>query len=145
MLGRLGFDDEVLDWVREALHTSHADESHEHQAAITTLEAQQNRLQHRLEPIYVDSSTGKWTPPLYDRMSTDWRSEQARCLHEIERHRAANKYYMGEGVQLLKLAQNGQHLFEKQDPREKRRLVNFVVSNCTWERWRISRHLSPTV
>src|SRR5215813_13665281 len=33
LLGRLRFDDEVLEWVREALHTSHADEQHVHEEA----------------------------------------------------------------------------------------------------------------
>jgi len=40
---------------------------------------------------------------------------------------------MEEGVQLLELAQNAQRLFQKQEPREKRRLLNFLVSNCTWK------------
>ncbi len=31
MLGQLRFDDEVLEWVREALHASHADERQEHE------------------------------------------------------------------------------------------------------------------
>jgi hypothetical protein len=40
---------------------------------------------------------------------------------------------MEEGVQLLELAQSAQRLFEKQEAREKRRLLDFVVSNCTWK------------
>ena len=40
---------------------------------------------------------------------------------------------MDEGVQILELARNAQRLFEKQEPREKRRLLNFVLSNCSWE------------
>ena len=40
---------------------------------------------------------------------------------------------MDEGVALLDLARNAQRLFAKQEPREKRRLLNFVLSNCTWE------------
>ena len=40
---------------------------------------------------------------------------------------------MDEGVQLLELAQNAQRLFAKQEPREKRRLLSFVLSNCSWE------------
>ena len=40
---------------------------------------------------------------------------------------------MDEGVQLLELARNAQRLFAKQEPREKRRLLNFLLSNCTWE------------
>jgi len=31
------------------------------------------------------------------------------------------------------LARNAQRLFAQQEPREKRRLLNFVLSNCTWE------------
>jgi hypothetical protein len=35
LLSRLNFDDEVLEWVREALHASHADERCEHEESIT--------------------------------------------------------------------------------------------------------------
>jgi site-specific DNA recombinase len=66
-------------------------------------------------------------------MSTQWRDEQNRCLREIERLQAADRSYMDEGVQLLELARNAQKLFEQQEPREKRRLLNFVLSNCTWQ------------
>jgi site-specific DNA recombinase len=36
-------------------------------------------------------------------------------------------------VQLLELARNAQTLFAKQEPREKRRLLYFLLSNCDWE------------
>ena len=49
---------------------------------------------------------------------------------EITRSRPATSL---EGVQLLELARNAQKLFEQQEPREKRRLLNFVLSNCTWQ------------
>ena len=66
-------------------------------------------------------------------MSNQWREEQNRCQREIDRHQNADKSYLDEGVQLLELARNAQRLFAKQEPREKRRLLNFVLSNCTWE------------
>ena len=40
---------------------------------------------------------------------------------------------MDEGVQILELASNAQMLFESQEPRQKRRLLNFLLSNCTWD------------
>jgi hypothetical protein len=40
---------------------------------------------------------------------------------------------MDEGVRLLELARNARRLFERQEPREKRRLLNFLVSNCSWK------------
>jgi hypothetical protein len=54
-------------------------------------------------------------------------------LREIERHQKVDQSYMDEGVQLLELARNAKRLFERQEAREKRRLLYFVLSNCTWE------------
>jgi hypothetical protein len=83
----------------------------------------------------AQARTGKLFPvvAIFERMSNQWREEQNRCLREIERLQAADRSYMDEGVQLLELAQNAQRLFAKQEPREKRRLFNFLLSNCTWE------------
>jgi len=66
-------------------------------------------------------------------MSNEWREAQNSCLREIERHQEADKSYMDEGVRLLELAPKGQELFAQQQPQEKRRLLNFLLSNCTWE------------
>jgi site-specific DNA recombinase len=133
LLGRLTFDDEVLAWVRDALHASHADEKREHEAAIARLRAEYDRLQARMHAMYVDKLDGKVDGAFFERMSAEWRAEQDRCLREIERHQAADQSYLEEGVRLLELARNAQPLFEKQTPREKRRLLNFVVSNSTWK------------
>jgi len=133
LLGRLKFDDEVLEWVRDALHASHADERHEHEEAIRRHQVEYKRLQERINAMYVDKLDGVVDTAFFEKMSTQWRDEQNRCLREIERHQSADQSYMEEGVQLLELARNAQKLFEQQEPREKRRLLNFVLSNCTWE------------
>jgi DNA invertase Pin-like site-specific DNA recombinase len=133
LLGRLKFDDEVLSWVQDALHASHADKRREQEEAITRLRAEHDRLQRRLDAMYVDKLDGRVDAAFFDKMAAEWRSEQARCQREIERHREADKSYMDEGVQILELARNAQRLFERQEPRQKRRLLDFVLSNCTWE------------
>jgi site-specific DNA recombinase len=123
----------VLTWVRDALHASHADERREHEEAIRRHQAEYRRLQDRINAMYVDKLDGLVETAFFEKMSNQWRDEQNRCLREIERHQEADKSYMDEGVQLLELARNAQRLFAKQEPREKRRLLNFVLSNCTWE------------
>ena len=119
--------------MREALDASHADERREHEEAITRLRAEYDRLQNRIHAMYVDKLDGKVDGAFFERMSAEWRAEQDRCLREIERHQTADQSYLEEGVRILELARNAQRLFEKQEPREKRRLLNFVVSNCTWK------------
>jgi site-specific DNA recombinase len=133
LLGRLKFDDEVLEWVREALVASHANEKREHEEAIKRLRAEYDRLQNRIHAMYVDKLDGNVDGDFFERMSAEWRAEQDRCLREIERHQTADQSYLEEGVRILELARNAQKLFEKQEPREKRRLLNFVVSNCSWQ------------
>ncbi len=66
-------------------------------------------------------------------MSTQWREEQNRCQREIDRSQNADKSYMDEGAQILELASNAQKRFENQEPCQKRRLLNFLLSNCSWE------------
>jgi site-specific DNA recombinase len=138
LLGRLTFDDEVLDWVREALRQSQADEKRDHEQAIARLQAQYDRLQNRLHVMYVDKLDGRIDTAFFDRMSAEWRAEQGRCLQLIEQHQSADQSYLEEGVRILELARNSRRLFEKQEPREKRRLLNFVVSDCTWQDWKLA-------
>jgi site-specific DNA recombinase len=90
----------------------------------------------RIFSAIPDTRTG---PEWSDRKGghDQWREEQNCCQREIERHQQADQSYMDEGVQLLELAQNAQRLFAKQAPHEKRRLLNFVLSNCTWEDGRV--------
>ena len=133
LLGRLRFDDEVLEWVRDALHSSHADERRENGEAIKRLEVEAKRLNDRIHAMYVDKLDGLVDAAFFEKMSNQWREEQFRCQREIERHQNADKSYLSEGVALLELAKDAQWLFARQEPREKRRLLNFLLSNCTWD------------
>jgi site-specific DNA recombinase len=123
----------VLTWVRDALHASHADERREHEETIRRHQAEYKRLQDRINAMYVDKLDSLVESAFFEKMSNHWRDEQNRCVREIEWHQEADKSYMDEGVQLLELVRNAQRLFAKQEPREKRRLLNFALSNCTWE------------
>ena len=56
-------------------------------------------------------------------------------------HQTANRSYIEEGVQLLELAHRAPALFESQQPGEKCKLLNFVLSNCTWKASNSSRNI----
>jgi site-specific DNA recombinase len=119
--------------IRDALHASHADERREHEEAIKRHHAEFKRLNDRIHAMYVDKLDGLVDTAFFEEMSNQWREEQNRCQREIERHQNADKSYLDEGIALLDLARNAQRLFARQEPREKRRLLNFLLSNCTWE------------
>ena len=132
ILRRLTFDDEVLGWVKEALRQSHVDERQFHRDAIERLQAESTRLQRRVESAYEDKLDGRIGAAFFDQKAGEWRAEQERIERAIQDHRQADQSYMEEGLALLELAGRAADLFEKQVPGEKRRLLDFVLSNSTW-------------
>jgi site-specific DNA recombinase len=83
--------------------------------------------------MYLDKLSGRIGASFFDRKASEWRAEQDRLLRVTREHQGANQTYMDEGIQLLELAGRTLELFRKQEPREKRRRLNFVVSNSTWK------------
>ncbi len=53
-------------------------------------------------------------------------------VNSTAEHERANDSYLDEGVMLLELATRAADLFERQSASEKRRLLDFVLSNSTW-------------
>jgi site-specific DNA recombinase len=132
LLRQLDIGEAALKLVADGLKSSHVDQTKEHDEAIKRLQGEYDRIQTRLHAMYLDKLDGKIEGPLFDSLSVDWRKQQDRCLREIERHQSADQSYLVEGITILELAQNAQRLFENEPPMEKRRLLNFVVSNSTW-------------
>ncbi len=132
LMSRLHFSENVHRWIVAALHKSHVDERKEHDEAVKRLQTEYDRLTQRLSSMYVDKLDGRIDNAMYDKMSAEWRKDQDRCLREIGWHQTAERSYVDEGVMLLTLAKDAQRLFEKQPPADKRRLLNFVLSNSTW-------------
>ena len=133
LVDKLHFDEEVLDWVRDALKASHADERKEQEQAILRCQKEYKRREDRLQAMYLDKLDGRIDSAFYDRMSAQWRVEQTRLLREIERHGEAEESYMEDGVRLLELTRNARQLFARWAPGVTKRLLNLLLSNCTWE------------
>src|SRR5437762_2864226 len=64
LLKGLVFDDEVMDWVTEALHQSHADEKRFRDQTIAQLQAEHGKIQNRLDKLYEDRLDGFIVPAL---------------------------------------------------------------------------------
>jgi site-specific DNA recombinase len=133
VLKGLSFNQETLACMRRALLESHQDEKQLHAAAVERLQREHRRLQDRLERMYEDKLDGQIENEFYNRKAADYRREQARIMREIQAHGTANQSYIEDGVRLLELAQQAHVQFEKQPPAQKRRLLGFVLSNCSWK------------
>lgn len=132
-LRTIKIDKEVLDWIVVALKESHAEEKRYHNDMISALQNQYQKLQDRVDAMYIDKLDGKISEEFFNRKREEWTAEQGDILRKIEQHQGANRSYFEEGTRLLELAQKVVILYEKQEMQEKRRLLNFVFSNSTWK------------
>jgi hypothetical protein len=122
----------VLAWVSRALRESHHDEKKFHDDATTRQNREHKRFQDRIDAMYMDKLDGRIDAEFFDRKAAEFRSEQCRLMRDLEAHRSADQTYVEEGIRLLELAQKAHRLFENQPANEKRKLLDFVVSNCSW-------------
>jgi hypothetical protein len=133
LLKGISFSEEVLAWVTQALRMSHGDEKKFHDEAITRLRREHRRIQDRIDAMYMDKLDGRIDNEFFDRQATAWRTEQMHILRNIETHVAANQSYVEEGIKLMALARRAHELFENQPANEKRKLLDFVLSNSIWK------------
>ena len=133
LLRGISFSEEVLGWVTRALRESHQDEKKFHDDAIAKLQREHRRLQDRIDAMYMDKLDGRIDSEFFDRKAAEFRAEQCRVMRDVDTHQNANRSYIEEGIKLLELAQRAHLLFENQPPSEKRKLLDFVVSNCRWK------------
>ena len=77
-LRRLRFDDEILEWVCDALRESHADEKRFREEAVGRLQVEYDKLAKRIDAMYEDKLDGRVDAAFFDRKSAEWRSEQTR-------------------------------------------------------------------
>ncbi len=81
----------------------------------------------------MDKLDGRIDGEFFDRKAAEFRQEQSRIKRDIEAHRIADQAYVEEGIKLLELAHSAHRQFENQPAAEKRKLLDFVLWNCTWE------------
>ena len=75
---------------------------------------------------------GKVGERFYEQKSVAWREEQKDLLQRLEKYQDASQSYMDEGIALMEPAQRAADLFAEQTAIEKRRLLEFVLSNSFW-------------
>jgi site-specific DNA recombinase len=137
MLRRISIDEEIVNWIATALRQSHGDQKRFRDESVAKLQQEHTRLQNRMDVMYEDRLDGRIDLTLFERKSGEYRQDQARIQAEINGFGTADGQYIDAGIRLLELTRNMHRLFEKQQAAEKRRLLDFVVSNSAWKEGKI--------
>ena len=133
LVRRIQIDAETIDWIVAALRESHRDESAYHDEQVTRLQAEVKKIQARVDAAYEDRLDGAISDEYWERRSREWHSRQFELQAAIERHQKAGEHYLDSGVKILRLAERAYSLWLLQPQDEKRKLLDILLLNCTFD------------
>jgi hypothetical protein len=134
VIRRITLPPELVDWASKVLAESDHENKKLQLAALQRLQADRERIQRRVDAMYLDKLDGRITADEYDRLVSKWRSEIQDLQRAIrDKETGTSPTHLPKGIELLKLARNAAELFEKQPATERARLLKFVLSNSVWK------------
>jgi len=124
----------VAEEIASALRTSHSCVEQERVETKQRLEKQRRALLSKLDRGYDDLVSRKITEDMWTRKSEQWEEERRSLEAELLRLERPNGEMMLTSEKILELAKQAEFLYKTQDPIEQRRLLETVLSNCTFDR-----------
>jgi site-specific DNA recombinase len=120
---------EVAEQIGRALRSSDGD-AERHRAAVLR-ELEQRR---KLDRGYDDFVEGRISEAFWARKSAAWEAELHTIDAEQARVEAPRPTMFVTAQKILELAKQAENLYQSQNPAEQRRLLETVLSNCTFNR-----------
>jgi len=140
-LKRLRITDERMEWILEALRSSHGDEMAYRENARRELESQRKALQGKMDQLYEDKLAGAVSTSFWQRKQAEYSRQQDHVLSMLEEHTHADRNYVETGTRILELAKRAYSLYIDQTPDEQSKLVSIIASNCTLQGGKVNVEL----
>lgn len=137
-LNEIKIDDDVVAWIVSVMGASTAESMKQREAQSKALAQQKQRLEGRLEKMYLDKLDEVISEEEFTRLSKKFRSELTDLKFNIEQLAGEMEVSIDNGKRVLELAQKAATLYSAQIPAEKRKLLNMVHSNSTWAGGKLS-------
>lgn len=127
-----------IDYIKQGLKESLADKKEFSEQMRSNLEAEANRIRHRIDKITNEYYDDLVDAKFYNEKRIQWNKDLEEIMIKLEAlHHAEQKYYE-EGVRIIETLKNAYTLYKQQSPVEQRKLLNYLLSNCTLEGRKVS-------
>lgn len=123
----------ILGWLSNAVLESDRTEQASRQQAVKRLRAERERLDARIEAMYLDKLDGRITQEFFDRQAAECRAKQDTIQRKIRDIEKAAPAPIDQAVDMLRLTSRASRLFLLQPPAEQRRLISVVIETAAWQ------------
>jgi site-specific DNA recombinase len=123
----------ILEWLGDAVLESDRTEHAARDQAIQRLMAQYDRIEARIETMYMDKLDGRITQHFFDRNSATWREEQEALRRKVRDIQTAAPAPIDQAIDILQLTSRASELFLQQPAAEQRRFLQVMVEKADWK------------
>ena len=124
----------VADQIADSLRGTQREPERSRKQALDALAQRHRNVQTKLDRGYEDYLEGKISETFWTRKSEEWETELGTVETEMGRLSRPAPEYAVTGQKILELAKQAEFLYKSQNPAEQRRLLETVLSNCTFDR-----------
>ena len=124
----------IADDIAAALRASDTDGDQHHRERVRQLEQRHHAITAKLDRGYEDYASGRISADFWTRKSQEWEAELRGVTGERARCEQPRRHVAAGALQILELAKQAEFLYQTQAPPEQRRLLETVLSNCTFDR-----------
>jgi hypothetical protein len=124
---------EIADHIAKAIRSSGEDAERSRTEALRQLEQRRRALVSKLDRGYEDLLEARISDDFWARKSKAWEAELGVVASERARIEKPQHDSMVTAEKILELAKRAEILYKSQDPAEQRRLLETVLSNCTFD------------
>ncbi len=129
----------ILQGIRESLK----DKIEYHNSLVAQLEKQIRLLQNRIDQVYLDKLDGKISEEFWKTNSQKWSAEKEELLTKLLAVQKADTQYLENARFIIELAKNAAELFKNGNAAAKRRIIELLTSNCSYNDGKIDVELKP--
>lgn len=143
LLNGIQVSDAMQEMILQGLRASLNDKIEYHNNLILQLGNQIQILQHRIDQAYLDKLDRKITEEFWQQHTKKWINEKEDLTAKLLAAQKADSHYLENANLILELSKKASGLFKIQNAEQKRRLINLVVSNCSYKDEIIDIELKP--
>jgi hypothetical protein len=126
----------IADDLAAAITSTDVETERQRTDALSRLDKRRRAVMSKLDRGYEDFVDGRILEMFWTRKSEQWEVE-LRTI-DGEQTRLQQPAMLVTATKILELAKQAENLYKSQDPTEQRRLLDAVLSNCTFDRGSVS-------
>lgn len=127
-----------IEYIKQGLKECMKDKKEFSEEMRENLQAEYKRIENRLDKLLVGYCDGTISAQLYNEKSLEWNRTLEDINIKLDALRVANQKYYDEGVKIIETLKNAYWLYKQQPNKEKRKFLNYLLSNCTLEGEKVS-------